>query len=185
MGDWTDNRRPVSPVLTPWSPESLGHLTNLISAGNLAGATTQTWSTNNLAYLYPFTLTDWATARELFWFVGGTSSGNIDVGIYTSQGQLIVGAGTTAMSATVNTVQILPITDTELPPGDYFLAGACSTTAGTVMGVKPSDELLFCSHPVYDWATGGLPLGATASPALSTNTTPLIAAIGIQFHTTM
>jgi hypothetical protein len=137
---------------------------------------------NNKAYYYPFRLSDWGLARQLLFWVGATSSGNIDVGVYDSQKNLIVSAGSTAMSATVNTVQELNITDTLLPPGDYLLGVACSTTGGTCFqtGSASSDEAMLSMVPIYE-QTSALALPDPCVPVLCTDAAPFIWVAGIQF----
>lgn len=180
MADFPQYEMPVSPILTPWSPESLGMM-EVISSITLGTAASSAWLSNNLALYYPFRLTSWATAYQLLFWVGATSSGNIDVGIYDSQLNRIVSAGSTAMSATVNTVQEIDITDTVLSPGDYYLAGACSTTAGTVIRSTTQDENMLASVPVYQEASA-LPLPNPGAPVVTTQGAVPIVAIGIQFR---
>lgn len=181
MSDFPNYEMPVSPVLTPWSAEAMGVASLTTIVASLMSTVSGGWPTNNLAIYYPFRLTSWATAYQLLFWVGSTSSGNIDVGIYDSQYNRIVAAGSTAMSATVNTVQEINITDTVLAPGDYLLAGACSTTAGTVFRQSPNDELVLSSTVVYEQASA-LPLPDPAVPVVSTAGTVPVVAIGIQFR---
>lgn len=180
MSDFPIYEVPVSPILTPWSPESLGNAGNAFGRP-LGGASSSTWVAANKAFYYPFRLSSWATAYQLLFWVGATSSGNIDVGIYDRQLHRIVSAGSTAMSATVNTVQELNITDTVLPPGDYLLGGVCSNTTGTVLLHTLADELALSAMPIYEEANA-LPLPDPATPVVSTQSTPPIVAIGIQFR---
>ncbi len=182
MSDFPGYEMPVGPILTPFSPEAQGSAANSVSAiGTIGAATSSTWPTNNIALYYPFRLTSWATAYQLLFWVGATSSGNIDVGIYDSQYNRIVSAGTTAMSATVNTVQEINITDTVLSPGDYLLGGACSTTAGTVFRLLANDEIGLSGGVAYEQASA-MPLPDPAVPVISTNANPVFAVIGIQFR---
>lgn len=179
-------RLPAPPILTPFSPESLGMAMASLSAGTLFGTSSGTWLSNNLALFYPFRLNTFETAYKLLFFVGSSSAGNIDVGIYDSQYNLIVSSGSTAMSATVNTVQEINITDTILPPGDYFIAAVCSSTSGTVFLVQPSsagDEGVLAAIPIYEQASA-LPLPSTATPVLSTNSFPAVVSVGVQFRPT-
>jgi hypothetical protein len=131
----------------------------------------------------PFTIESFGTAYQLLFFVGLVSSGNIDVGIYDAQKNLIVSAGSTAMSATTSTVQELNIADTVLAPGNYLLAAACDNTTGTVFRIPTADELLLPALPVYEQA--GLTAAALTNPGVPVITTlssTTIPAIGIQFR---
>ena len=145
-----------------------------------ANAVSKAWPANNQAIYIPFRLSSPGLARQFLFLVGATSSGNIDIGIYTAQKNRIISAGSTAMSASTNTVQQINITDTWLNPGEYLLGVSCSTTTGTVFGLTFNDEIALSMATTYEEASA-LPLPATATPAISTTATPLIPVVGIQF----
>ena len=184
MSDWPRLFAPVSPILNPWSPEAYGAALNGSTHTMLGNAASTAWPANNQAMYIPFRITAPALVRQLLFMVGGTSSGNIDVGIYDSQKHLIVSSGSTAMSASTNTVQELNVTDKWLNPGEYLLGASCSTTAGTVFGLGSiADELMLPVITLYQEASA-LPLPATATPVVSTDGTPKLPLIGIQFAAT-
>lgn len=180
MSDWPRAAMPVPAILTPWSSEAFGDALNGSTATALANPLSRAWPANNQAIYIPFRIASPGLARQLLFLVGATSSGNIDMGIYTSQKNLIVSAGSTAMSASTNTVQELNIADTWLNPGEYILGVSCSTTSGTVFGHVFNDEVSVAMATTYEEASA-LPLPATATPVISTNATPLIPMVGIQF----
>ncbi len=179
MSDWPVYSLPPPPVLTPWSPDSLG-LHSTQSNLQMWTATNNTYPAANLALFYPFRLYTWALARQLLFFVGSVGAGNLDVGIYDSQKNLVVSSGSTAMSATVNTVQELNIADTVLRPGSYLLAVVCSSTSAQVIQSAQNDENLLSVAPVYEQASA-LPLPATCTPVPCTLATVPIIGCGIQF----
>lgn len=183
MADFPSPSYGVPPILTSFHKESLGPSDSTPLAGLTLGlCTSSAWPTNNKAYYYPFSISDWGTAYQLLFWVGATSSGNIDVGIYDAQKHLIVSAGSTAMSATVNTVQELDIANTVLPPGNYLLAASCSTTVGTCFrGTGHADEIRIPAVPVYE-ETSALPLPATATPVAMTAATLGVFVVGIQLR---
>lgn len=185
MADFPQFRYPPPPILTPYSIESLGWAMSGASLGtNLTSATSFAWPANNKAYYFPFTLRDFATALQLLFWVGGTSSGNIDVGIYDSQKNRIVSAGSTAMSATISTVQEINITDTPLHPGEYLLGVSCSTTGGFFMGTPSTgvaDEAVLGQFPIYEEALGSVTLPDPCTPVYCTDASPKVVAVGIQF----
>jgi len=171
------------PILTTYSREACGAALR-IGGGNgngLNGAATGSWPTANKALFFPFILTDWAVVYQLLFYVGATSAGNVDMGIYTPEGTRVVSAGSTAMSASVNTIQELNVTDTTLAPGRYLLAAACSSTSGTCFRLSPADETILCSYPTYEQASA-FALPATATPVLSTDTTPRLVVWGAQLR---
>ena len=179
--DFPIYRMPPPPILTPYHPDSLGLATPPGINATLGAATSQAWPSNDMAFFYPFRLYDWATAYQLLFWVGAVSSGNIDVGIYDSQKNLIVSSGSIAMSATVNTVQELNIPDTILPPGDYLLGVACSTTVGTAFGTIQGDEIALSSYAVYEQATA-FPLPNPCVPVVTTQSNGYLFCCGIQFR---
>lgn len=180
--DFPADASPAPSVLTPFHPDSLGSAGSTYT-GTLNQTSSTAWPTNNLAYYYPFRLYSHAVAVQLLFMVGATSSGNVDVGIYNSSLKLIVSAGSTAMSVTVNTVQEFNITDTPLPPGDYLLGVAVSTTGATgFRGLSISDENMGLI-PIYEQASA-LPLPDPAVPVLMTAAAGGIWICGIQFGPT-
>jgi hypothetical protein len=71
------------------------------------------------------------TVQRILVQIGGTSSGNLDVGIYDESGNKKVSAGTTAMG-TANQVQSITLTATVLAPGRYYLAIAVDNTTAVL-----------------------------------------------------
>lgn len=179
--DFPNQVMPPPPILTTFSLDVNG-FPLAGQAQSLGAAVSAVWPVANKAYFYPFRLSDWATAYQLLFWVGATSNGNIDVGIYDSQKNLIVSSGSTAMSATIDTVQELNIADTVLPPGDYLLAASCSSGTGTCFrGGANADELFMTTSPVYEQTTA-IPLPNPCVPVVCTDVTPQVQVIGIQLR---
>lgn len=178
MADFPDLRFVHDSILTPYSPE-FGYVLNAAGATSMNAATSGAWLAANLALYYPFRLDDFVTVYQFLWYVGTTNTGNVDVGIYDSQLNLIVSAGSTAIG-TASVVQELNITDTVLPPGGYLLGAAASATTCNVFRVAAADELLFPTMPVYEQASA-FALPNPAAPALlSSNTQPPRILVGMQ-----
>jgi hypothetical protein len=72
----------------------------------------------------PFTVMKFACEN------GAAVSGNLDMGLYTPEGQLIVSTGSTAQSGTSGW-QVIDVTDTAVPPGWYYLAMVLDNVTGT------------------------------------------------------
>lgn len=183
MADWPRPKMPPPPILTPFHPDSLGWPVSGGFAALTLGAAvgTSAWNVNNLALAYPFYLHTDAVAMQLLFWVGAGPTGNVDVGIYDAELRRIVTSGTTAMG-TANTVQELNITDTELQPGRYLLAVACSSSAATVFApASVADELILSSLPVYEQTLGSLPLPNPLVPVVTTLGTSRLVCPGIQF----
>jgi hypothetical protein len=171
---------PPPPILTPFHPDA-GMLGGMGSGHAVLGGTSSVaWPTANLALFVPFRLFMPATAYQLLFLVGATGAGNVDVGIYDSQKNLIVSSGSTLMSLTASTWQELNITDTLLLPGDYLLAAACSLTTATCFRGTANDEVGLATMPLYEQASA-FPLPATCNPVPVTNVILFRFAYGIQF----
>lgn len=123
------------------------------------------WPAADRAIFVPFTIEAPITVTRMFTYNSITASGNIDVGIYTLDGTLIVSSGSTAMSGTV-TLQAFDITDTLLAPGAYYMAMACSS--GTANFKASNTALLGGMAGVVEMAAA-LPLPATATFASLTS----------------
>ena len=129
MPDFPVAIRPMdSVVLSPASPQSIGR--DLSGMG--ISAATAGWPAANRAIFMPITIYNPITVVKMFIENGASTSGNIDVGIYDSDGAIIVSSGSTAQSG-VSATQEFDITDTLLNPGLYYLAAAMDNTTGTVL----------------------------------------------------
>lgn len=152
------------PTISPFHPESIGSaLTNIMSLASSV-------NTADLAHYYPFTIYSPVTVYDMFYIVGATSNGNIDLGIYDSQLNRIVNSGSTGMG-TANTFQIVPITDTLLVPGDYFMAYQASSGTGTTSQRSgAADQIPLIMKYTQAVGSFGLPATATLSKVSLTGT---------------
>lgn len=179
MSDWPDTKMNALSVITPWHEESLGQV---ISTQSAAGAIASGTLTQNNAYYYPFQLDREETAVKMFFMVGATQNGNIDLGIYDHQFNALVTLGATAMGV-ANTLQEGDITNTVLPPGRYWMACSISSATGTAFRYNPADELALPNWPALEQASAHpLPTGS-ATPVRSTNTAPPLVVMGVAFDT--
>lgn len=110
-------------VLSPVAP-----LTALSDVGALCGlgygTTATTWTANRAVFqpVYtwrPVTITNMVIRVQ-------TQNGNVDVGIYDWNNNLLVSSGSTAVAAAG--VQTFDVTDTPLDPGYYKIAFSCSSS---------------------------------------------------------
>lgn len=174
--DWPRPRFVSPAIMHPHHPDSLG---GAITAAVLNAVTASVWGAANKAYYYPFTLYDWATVYQFLLFVGSSSAGNVDIGIFDSQGNKVISTGSTAMSATANTIQEINVTDTVLAPGEYFIGVSRDTTSGNVMATGVADELALSQFAVYEEASA-FPLPTTATMVKCTDNTVNIFSCGAQ-----
>lgn len=128
MADLPVTAFPAQTVVTG-TPQLIG--SEILAYLGSAEATTGAWPVTNTAIFIPWPLSSPFLAAKMYVLNGGTVSGNIDVGIYDSQGNLIVSKGSTAQSGT-SAIQTFDITDTTLNPGLYYLAVAMDNTTGII-----------------------------------------------------
>lgn len=118
---------PPPPIISTVSLESIGlELRNLGSGTPSSGV----YPASNRAFFVPFTLKTSVVVTKLLNANGSGASGNLDIGIYGTDGVRIVSAGSTAMALT-NVVQSVDVTDTVLAAGKYYLAFVQDGTTGT------------------------------------------------------
>lgn len=143
-------KRINSPVISPFSPESIGAL--------LGGFTrldaTVAWPTANVAHFIPFSVYNRLTIKMMAILNGATLNGNVDVGIYDAGGALLSSIGSTAQAG-ISVQQVFDITDVTLGPGLYYKAIAFDNNVGT---------LLTAALPVGDLRWSGMVQMASAFP---------------------
>lgn len=146
-------------------------------AGNSFGATASTtapgtanWPTANLAIYTPFRLSSAVRVAQLWWH-NGTVVGppNVDAGIYAfgEDGGLrrLVSTGSTAQGSS-SVLQVVDVTDIELPPGLYAHALVVSANSSGMFRSAPGTQLLRAIGVVSQ--ASALPLPATGTAAAAT-----------------
>ena len=119
--------------VSPWSALSSGGQQIGTVDGLELAIQTRTWPSANAAITYPFRLSRDKLLSALYYFMGGSQSGNIDLGIYTADGVRLISTGSVA-AGTVNILHVLDVTDLVLPAGDYLAAMAASSATLQIMG---------------------------------------------------
>lgn len=103
------------------------------TAGSLAGPASAAWPANNQAIYMPFRLAYPFPVRRAFW-INGSALGNMDVGLYSTDGIQLWAAGSTAQSG-ASTLQYVTVTpELLLRPGDYYIALANDGTTNRCFG---------------------------------------------------
>lgn len=102
----------------------MNRVVNLVASGSA-------WPSANLAIFIPFRVAAPYTVQQIYWQNMATINGNIDVGIYDSEGNKIVSSGSTAQSG-ATALQSISITPTTLRRGQYYLAMAFDNATATV-----------------------------------------------------
>lgn len=174
-----------NPSAAPQSLLMLSHINMRQSVSSMQAATSSgapnagTWPAANRAIFIPVAIDRYETITQL-WTWNGTVNGNLDVGLYDPDWNLLVSSGSTAMSG-ANTVQAINITDYTVAPGLYFIALASSSATATFVR-SAAVSLPYCrAYGVVEQASA-FPLPTTASPtALSTHYAPVF---GLSFRAT-
>lgn len=151
--------RPGEITITPWSYQSLGVSLNAIGSG--ASASGAPVGANVVVYV-PFGIPEPVTVTKMFNSVTA-SAGNFDLGIYQTDGTLLVSTGSTAFVGA--TGQVVDITDTVLARGQYYMAHVVDTVVTlTIHRVVPAAGICQ-SLGLLQQASVTLPLATNASPA--------------------
>lgn len=148
--------------------------TNSIRSGTptLTNSVAIAWPSANLAIYVPFRVADTTTFVKIFWLNGATIAGNVDVGIYDSEGNRLVSSGSIA-HAGASVLQTIDITDTTLQPGLYYMAMSSDSTTATIQAVNALAIQLRLAG-VYSQASA-FPLPATATfTGTASNPAPIL-----------
>lgn len=131
-----------------------------------AGYASATWPAANEAILIPFRVPYPVIAKQMFCSNGAAVSGNLDIGIYTKDGTLLVSTGETAQSGTSD-FQTFDITDTLLNGPDwYYMALVLDNTTGTFIRNSASARD-WKRFGVASVASDACPLPASATLAVA------------------
>lgn len=175
MSDFPYRHAPQNAVtLSTEHAQSMG----LTIRSGCATAPASAASPANRAYYIPFVVYKPFTVKQMWTFNGATASGNLDVGVYDSNGTRLVSNGAAAQSGT-STLQVFNITDITIQAGQYYMAVSNSSATATYfrysMTVTQQTGMLIqdTAHP--------LPATATFAAAITT----VIPIIGLTGSTTL
>lgn len=182
MADFPNMRWPPLNHITPFHSESIGDAYRGGGGSAMSSASSGAF-TDDQIYYYPFIIHESAIAVKMAYLVGATASGNVDLGIYDSQWNLLVSTGLTAQG-TINVLQELDITDTLLNPGIYFMAIKCTSGTGTAFRVTRGDEVTLSVLPMYTEIGGAdAALPTTGAPTITIEVSSHIYVMAVYFNT--
>jgi hypothetical protein len=140
-----------------YSLECVGPIITSSSSGTkFQSAVSAVYPVANTALFFPFFLGKPITALKMFWFNGAVVSGNVDAGIYTLDGTLLVSTGSTAQAA-ITSLQSVAITPTKLGPGLFYLAISMDNITGSLRrGLSGAAERLGAAEMVTAFALPGV-----------------------------
>jgi hypothetical protein len=180
MSDWPAQASPFGgyPIIHPFGLNSLGGN----SGGSLSGVASTVWPATNRIILVPFRIATPMLIVKMWFYNGGTASGNLDVGIYSVDGTKIVSAGSTAQTGT-STIQTIDTTDTMIGPGLFYIASVMDNTTGTNRAVIPNQLGFLATMGMATAVTDAFPLPATI--AFLTITNVFVPSAGLSTRTTV
>lgn len=122
---------PVTPhIIHPWSDISMMNELQGNGAGVPSGGAV--WPAANDAIFVPFCIFDeTVTIARVWWYNGTAVAGNVDVGVYDTNGTKLFSSGAIAQAGT-SAPQSTDITDYVLGPGAYYMGISCSSASATI-----------------------------------------------------
>ena len=182
MGDWTADAEGSLTTIATYTDDSCAGGFIMSVAYNQAGAGSSAWGTANLIGYYPFLCITPFLVQRVFWGNGATVSGNVDVGVYNTDGVLLLNAGSTAQ-ATINVAQSVALgTPYLLTPDLYYFGVAASSATATFVGsgVGTPD---FMQHFGMGQQSAAPPLPATWTFASASTSTLIVPYAGVTNRT--
>lgn len=148
------------PVIMSMSPCASG---DVAMAGIYPTCGNNAWPAANRALFVPFVIHEPFVVQKMAVYNATTAAGNVDIGIYTEDGTLLVSSGSTAMAGT-STQQTFSISKT-LAPGRYYMAIAFSSTSAILRASTTSLASTQLSGVLQ--MASAFPLPATATFAVA------------------
>lgn len=169
-GLYLRDERLIRPV--PLHVCAMGRFNSLPTIAAFIGAgisSVSLWPAANRAHYTPLSIPERFTISRFFVLNGTVNSGNINMGLYTAAGTLLVSTGSTLQSG-ITAIQFINIANVSFPPGDYYLALLASSTAARfhATGVNNQYELRMMGMLQED--VGSINLPATMTPVSYTST---------------
>ncbi len=173
---------PGAVMVGTWSPNALGIQ---LTAAVLTVATAN-WIAANVAVFVPFSVIEPTLVTKVWWANGSAVAGNIDVGIFSTAGNVLTSAGSTAQAG-INAVQAVDVADVTLARGDYYL-GMVSDTSGITQKVSAASPAAGISQSLglLEQAAVTLPFSTGANPAtFAKYTRAFVPLVGFQGYRTV
>jgi len=162
-------------------PDPLVHVNNY-NANSIGGPLSSQayspglWPSANRALFVPFRISRPFIISTLYWVNGNAVSGNIDIGIYSSDGTKIISKGSTAQ-ATTNVLQSVSVTSTEIGAGLFYIGIAVDNTSASLSSISTNSNLLKIIGCAQMASAFTLPATATFA-TVSSSYLPMVGATG-------
>ena len=168
--------RSVAPIsITPWSAlANFGCVIGVMTTG-IRGTASAVWPAANRALYFPVSIPSPVILAQAFVHAGATSvnTNHFNIALYNADLTRILQTTSTTWSGSTNVLNVVNITDTMIPAGNYLLALWLDTGTDTVFRAAPG--ILANAQALgarQEAAAGGLP--AVATPvALTTAYVPV------------
>jgi hypothetical protein len=133
------------------------------------GISSAAWPANNLAVYVPVSIPVPFIVARFMVPNGSNITGNVDVGIYSAAGALLLSTGSTAR-ANASAVQYIDVTNQVFQAGTYYLALVGSSTTGTYLRAPISIATRARMVGVLEEQLGATALPSTMTPVAYTRT---------------
>ena len=149
-----------------WYPCNPGQIAPLIIApeGIIAGGSSAALTANTV-YLYKFVQQVGVTVTGMLWKATTTAAGNVNLGIYSGDGNTLLGSTGSVANTTTNNVSSAALSggNLYLPPGVYYLAMTVGSASDTF---TRTNNLGSAGHPIVAVYTATNNSTGTTSPVL-------------------
>jgi hypothetical protein len=166
------------PTISPHSVDAM--FMNFRSAANPVTSST---IGNTLVFIYQFKISVEFPITYFWWINGATVNGNVSMGVYDQDGNLIISCGTVAQSGASSLQSAAPSATTILGPGKYWMGFATSSTTSTFTiqnnSIASSRAAGWRSHAVT--AGNGVPVPSTLTfAAANSSVNPFVGITRLQ-----
>ncbi len=149
-----------------WETSRFIHQRSITCWGDLRSASAVAatlWPTANKAFYFPVAVRFPFVLKQ--WFIASSvTSGNFDIGLYSTGGTKLYSSGATAQSGATN-LQVVTQTATLLNPGWYYLALAFDNGTAQLFASNPGITILKAMGAAVQTSAYTLPATATFATA--------------------
>ena len=146
-------------LVTPSYISSFGSngIGNILRATSISAPASTAWATANLGVFTPFYVLGLFRFTTFTWRNGATISGNVEVGVYSSDGRKIRSTGVVPQAAGANAHQSVTVPSTALGVGMFYFGTVFSSNTATIFGQSTANAGLAAMMGVFNQASA-LPL---------------------------
>lgn len=123
----------LKPVISTYSRESMG---SIITSRHTSSVPVSAVQAANRANSFPLALPVPYLVKQVWWANGTAVAGNVQVGVYTLGGALLLAGANTAQAGTSVVQSVALGTPVLLLPGSYYMSISCSSGSATLIRIN-------------------------------------------------